>query len=346
MANHLPSCLCSSPGPLTPKEVRAALHRFLVALRMDDLIAIPAPPTMSDVEKEVVAFDKYLVETCGVALETRIYRLRYVREFLTAKYGAGPVDAHSLQPREIMSYLADRVKRCKPGTAKVIAASVRSYLKFLVLRGMSSNRMVAAVPTIPQWRMSSIPKVLSSTELYQFLCSFNVATPTGCRDHAIALCLADLGLRTCEVAALRLDDVNWREGTIRIAAKKSRERILPLTSRVGGAIADYLKTVRPTTPEHSLFLRHSVPSGTPVTCHIVRGIVRRACARVGILAPRDGPHTFRHTLASRMLQSGVALTEVADVLGHQTIDTTAIYTKVDLTSLTAVTIPWPEVESC
>ncbi|MFZ0927197.1 MAG: site-specific integrase [Syntrophobacteraceae bacterium] len=343
LKNHLPACICSSPGPLTLKEVRAALHRFLAALRMHDLLPRPEPPTVSDVGKEVAAFDKYLVETCGVALETRIYRLRYVREFLTAKYGAGPVDAHSLQPREIMSYLADRVTRCKPGTAKVIAASVRSYLKFMVLRGISSNRMVAAVPTIPQWRMSSIPRVLSSTELDHFLCSFNVSTTTGCRDYAIALCLADLGLRTSEVAALRLEDLNWREGTIRIPGKKSRERILPLTSKVGGAIVDYLKTVRPITSDRTLFLRHSVPPGTPVTCHIVRGVIRRACARVGILPPRDGPHTFRHTLASRMLQSGVALTEVADILGHQTIDTTAIYAKVDLTSLAQVAMHWPEV---
>jgi site-specific recombinase XerD len=82
-----------------------------------------------------------------------------------------------------------------------------------------------------------------------------------------------------------------------------------------------------------------------VTCHIVRGVVRRACARVGILPPRDGPHTLRHTLATRLLQSGVPLPEVADVLGHQTIDTTMIYTKVDLPSLVQVAMPWPEVTS-
>ena len=343
LENHLPSCTCSSPGPLTLKEVRAALHHFLAALRKQHFIMPPALPIISDVEKEVLVFDKYLVETCGVALETRIYRLRYVRKFLVARYGAGPVDAHSLQPYEIMSFLADCATRCEPGTAKVIAGSVRSYLKFLVLRGISNNRMVAAVPTIPRWRMSSIPKVLLPTELNQFLCSFDVSTPAGCRDYAIALCLAEFGLRTCEVAALRLEDINWREGTLRIACKKSRERILPLVSRTGSAIADYLKTGRPKSTERMLFLRHTVPAGTPVTSHIVRGIVRRASARVGILPPRDGPHTFRHTLATRMLQSGAPLTEVADVLGHRTIDTTAIYTKVDLTSLNQVAMPWPEV---
>lgn len=204
---------------------------------------------------------------------------------------------------------------------------------------------MAAVPTVPMWRMSSIPKVLSSAELDHFLSSFDASTPIGCRDYAIALCFAELGLRTCEVPALRLDDIDWRQGALRIAGRKSQERILPLTSRLGAAVANYLKRGRPVSPERMLFLRHSVPAGVPVTRHIVRGIIRRACARVGILPPRAGPHTFRHTLATHMVQACVPLIEVADVLGHQTIDTTAIYTRVDITSLTQVAMPWPEVAS-
>jgi site-specific recombinase XerD len=298
------------------------------------------------VEKEVQAFEQYLIKTCGVALETRIYRLRYVREFLAVKYGAGPVNAFSLEPYEIMKYLAGQAALYKPGTAKVITVSVRSYLKFLVLQGILSNRMLLAVPTIPQWRMSSIPRVLSAAEVDQFLSSFDLSTPTGSRDYAMALCLAELGLRTCEIALLRLDDLSWREGTIRIVGKKSRrERILPLTFRVGSAIADYLKRDRPGGTERALFLRHSVPAGTPVSCNIIRGVVRRAFARVGIVPPKDGPHIFRHTLATRMLENGAPLTEVADILGHGTIETTAIYTKVDLNSLTQVAMPWPEVNA-
>ena len=345
MENHLPTCSCSSPGPRTRHEVRAALRHFLTALRKEQLIPFPEPPVISDVEKEVMAFGKHLVETCGVALETRIYRIRYVREFLTAQYGSGPINARHLRPDEIMSFLAERARECKAGTAKVIASSVRSYLKFLVLRGISSNRMVAAVPTVPMWRMSSVPKVLSPAEVDQFLSSFDVSTSSGCRDYAIALCFVELGLRTSEVAAVRLDDIDWRQGALRIASGKSQERILPLTTRLGGALADHLKRERPMSSGRMLFLRHSVPAGAPVTRHIVRGIIRRACARVGILPPRDGPHTFRHTLATRMVQSGTLLTEVADVLGHQSIDTTAIYTKVDLTSLAQAAMPWPEVAS-
>lgn len=344
LKDHLPLCSCSSPRRRSHKEVRASLRHYLASLRKLNLIPLLQSPPLSDVEKEVNAFEQYLIHTCGVALETRIYRVRYVREFLVNRYGTGPVSPQSLQPGEIIKFLVTRAAPCKPGTAKVISASVRSYLKFLVLRGILSNRMLAAVPTIPQWRMSSLPKVLSTTELDRLLTSFNVFTPTGCRDYAMVLCLAELGLRTCEVVCLRLNDINWGEGTIRIADKKShRERILPLTSSLGNAIADYLKVDRAKDDERALFLRHRAPVGTPVTSHIVRDAVRRACARIGILPPRDGPHTLRHTLATRMLEKGVPLTEVADVLGHQTIDTTAIYTKVNIEALGRVAMPWPEV---
>ena len=341
--NHLPSCTCSFAGQLGHKQVRAALHRFLIALQKYHLILPPEPPNLSDVDKEVLAFDGYLVDTCGVMRQTRIYRLRYVKEFLISQFGEGPVNAHCLKPQEIMEFIAERASRSKPGTAKVIATSVRSYLKFLVLRGIVSNRIVASVPTIPQWRLSTIPKILTSTELNRFLSSFDVSTPNGRCNYAMVLCLAELGLRTSEVVALRLDDINWRDGTIRIASGKSRERILPLTPQVGNAIVDYLQAGRPKSSERMLFLRHSVPAEAPVTCHVVRGVVRRACARVGILSPRDGPHAFRHTLATRLLQSGVPLPEVADVLGHQSIETTMIYTKVDMPSLVQVAMPWPEV---
>ena len=344
LKDHLPSCRCPSPGPRARKEVRAALHHYLAVLRRDDLIPPPPSPTLSAVEKELRAFERYLIEVCGVALATRTGRLRWVRDFLAVRYGAGPVDARTLKPSDIMKYLAGQAAVYKPQTAKTIASSVRSYLRFLVLTGIVDNRMPQAVPTIPVWRMSSLPRVLSTVELDRFLSSFDVSTPAGCRDYAMASCLVEWGLRTGEVALLRLDDINWREGTVRIAGRKShRERILPLTSGAGGAIADYLRNNRPKADERALFLRQGVLAGTPVTPHIVRGVVRRAYARAGILSLPSGPHILRHTLATQMLEQGAPLTEVADVLGHGTIDTTAIYAKVNLTSLARVAMPWPEV---
>ncbi|MEM5785827.1 MAG: hypothetical protein AAGU11_00835, partial [Syntrophobacteraceae bacterium] len=171
--DHLPSCSCPSSGPHTSKEVRAALNHHMFVLRKNGLMPLPRSEPLSHVEEEVQAFDRYLVEICGMAVETRTYRRRYVREFLAVKNGPGPIDPLSLSPGDVMGFLTERAALYKPGTSKVIAASVRSYLKFMVLRGILSSRILAAVPTVPQWRLSSIPKVLSAAELDRFLSSFD-----------------------------------------------------------------------------------------------------------------------------------------------------------------------------
>jgi integrase len=155
----------------------------------------------------------------------------------------------------------------------------------------------------------------------------------------MTLCLLELGLRTQEVVGLQLDSLDWRNGTMLVAAGKSkRQRLLPLPRRVGDAIAAYLRQGRLASSGRSLFLRHTVPAGTPVT----PGVVRRACARAGIAPPKAGPHALRHTAATRMVNHGVALGQIADLLGHASIETRAIYAKVNMTSLRQVAMPRPE----
>jgi integrase/recombinase XerD len=199
---------------------------------------------------------------------------------------------------------------------------------------------VSAVPTIPVWRLSSIPKALPPEDLDRFLRSFDRSTPGGRRDYAMALCMADCGLRACEVAALRLKDVDWRQATLRIPATKTlRSRLLPLTSRVGRAIAAYLRNGRPQSPERGLFLLRYAP-WTSATTFTVRRALMRAYERSDA-DPWSGPHALRHTLATRMVQQGARIKEIADVLGHARIDTTFIYTKVNLPMLRRVAMPWP-----
>lgn len=342
--SHLADCSCPPPAPIHPDNVRAALRLYLRMLRGRGVLVTSSQPPVTPIDEEVTAFEAYLVETCGVALQTRIYRKRYVREFLQRNFGKRPVEPRLLSPRDVMSFISLRARGCKPGTAKVIASSVRSYLRFVAVRGAGGWELTHAVPTIPAWRLSSIPAHLSADEVRSLLASFDRSTAAGSRDYAVALCLADLGLRTGEVAGLSLDSIDWRNGVVAIAAGKSRrERRLPIPRRVGEAIAAYLEAGRPSSTCRSLFLRHTVPAGTPVTTHIVRGIIRRACARTGLLPPRAGPHALRHTAATRMVNRGATLGEIADLLGHASVESTAIYAKVDLATLNRVAIPWPGV---
>lgn len=176
------------------------------------------------------------------------------------------------------------------------------------------------------------------------LSTFDRTTAAGRRDRAIVLLLAELALRANEVAALTLDDIDWRGGTIMIAPSKSRRADrLPLPAEVARAVVAYLRGGRPQSAVRNLFVRHRAPLGGPITSGIVRGVVRRGYARSPVCAGLTRPYLLRHTAASRLLRSGATLKEVADLLRHRSFDTTAIYAKVDLPSLVDVARPWPEV---
>jgi site-specific recombinase XerD len=158
----------------------------------------------------------------------------------------------------------------------------------------------------------------------------------------MALCMVDLGLRATEVAGLTLDDLDEATGTLRLTAGKSRrDRVLPMSHRVRRAVVDYYRRHRPKTDDCHVFLRHRVPIGAAVSRELVRGVMRRAYVAVGGCEKWTGTHVLRHTAATRLHRAGADLKRVADILGHRSIDTTIIYTKVDLVRLVEVALPWP-----
>jgi site-specific recombinase XerD len=226
----------------------------------------------------------------------------------------------------------------------VVAGSLRSFLRYLQFHGRCNAALLAAVPRIAHWRLSHLPPSLSKDQLRAFLDTFNRSTPTGRRDYAMALCQVVLGFRASEVAGLLLDNIDWHWAVARIeTAKGGRTRELPVVKRVGQAIADYLRRGRPSSPCRNVFVRHRAPTG-PVSTAVIREAIRGAFAKVEGCEHRTGTHVLRHTAATDMLCQGASLKEIADVLGHRSIETTTIYAKVDLPGLNTVTMPWPEVE--
>jgi integrase len=182
--------------------------------------------------------------------------------------------------------------------------------------------------------------VLSEAEVQQLLGSFEQLPRSPKRAHAMARCLTDLGLRASEVIQLHLSDVDWHSGTIRLAANKSRRvDILPLPPETGRAIAEYLRTERPQTSSRALFVRDCGPFDRPIQAGVVRRVVHQAYRRCGLAHSRV--HILRHSLASRLLQAGTPLKEIADILRHRSLDTSVIYTKVDTNRLATVAMPWP-----
>lgn len=341
--SHMAKCRCRLSGTRVRHTVRAALNQLKEVLHQNRRTGEMPESEKSEIDHEIDRFDSYLRETCGLSENTRIYRRRYARDFLAVVSNSESFDLSRLTTKDIVSFVMSRAHGYNRGSAQVLTSSLRSYLRYRQFLGECDETLIAAVPRIPRWSLSSLPKSLSEEELRRLLRAFDRKTATGRRDYAMTRCITDLGLRAREVAGLCLEDVNWRTGMIRISGGKSRrDDDLPLTSPVARAIIAYLRRGRPRTSERSVFIRHRPPVGDPVSPMIVRNAILYAAARAGMSNNVNGTSILRHTAATRMLRKGASLKEVADVLRHRDLETTMIYTKVDLPRLAAVAMPWPE----
>ena len=337
---HLPICHCDSPCSRSRKYVRAALNCLLCILPSQN--QKPHTP----VEKEIHRFKMYMSDVCGLSSSTIYYRVLYVTEFLTDTFGNHQIEYQNITPDRILKYVSKKAKQFKSSSTKSMTSSLRRYFRFLQFEGKCSRNLIGAVPTIPGRKLATIPKTMTKEQLSSFLASFSHKTPYGQRDYAIALCLVELGIRASEAKDLLLDDIDWKNSTVTIrSSKTSLSRILPLPARLGRALACYLKNGRPKTDSRHIFIKHRASMNAPITVHTIKGAMRRTHKRVGHADQVSGTHVFRHTLATVMYQKGATLKEVADILGHKCVDTTTIYTKVNLPMLAKVALPWPGVQS-
>jgi integrase/recombinase XerD len=267
------------------------------------------------------------------------------RLFVRAVLGGGPVDPRRFQPSDVMTFVASLKGRFSPRSMRTVRTALRSFFRFLRVEGLCNEPLEAAIPAVAYWRLSTLPRSLRDDQLAQVLASFDASTPYGRRDRAIVVCLATLGLRPSEVAALCLEDLDWRAGTVHLRTRKTRRgAVLPLPREAGRAIVGYLRQTRPMTDERRVFVQHVGPRrGRPISSSAVSEVAFRALRRANVDAPLGRAYVFRHTVASRLVQRGASLKEIADFLGHRSLDTTTIYAKLDLPSLRRVALPWPEV---
>lgn len=292
----------------------------------------------------VYDFDRYLQQTVGARESTRRQYIRYIQQFLREKFcTVSEFELDNLRPSDLIQFMMNQKDYYKSPFLKAMTTALRSFLRFLQMKGLCEARLVKAIPAVADWKLSQIPKYLTNKQLEMLLSSFNRTAPVGLRDYAIALCLARLGLRRSEVAYLMLDDIDWRSGTVQISAGKVRRADeLPLPKDVGKAIVAYLRKGRPQTQERRIFVRHRQPVGAVLSGSAIGAIIRRAFKRTGLKVPSNGTHILRHTVATHMVQQGISIKEVADILRHHSIDTTVIYAKVNLPMLSEVALPWPE----
>jgi integrase/recombinase XerD len=244
----------------------------------------------------------------------------------------------SLSAAEVTAAVLRESTAVSVATTQNFVAGLKAFLRFCFMDGLLALDLSEAALAITGRRRSSLPREIGAGDAKALLASCDRRSALGRRDYALLVVLLRLGLRRSEVAGLRLDDIDWRAGEVVVRGKGTREDRLPLPSDVGAAIAAYLRRGRPPGGGREVFLRARAPYG-PIASGTVASTVRRACRRAGIA--EFGPHRLRHTVACEMVTAGVPLTQIAQVLRHHSLQTTAVYARVDLDRLRQLAAPWP-----
>lgn len=339
---HLPRCRCNKPCPRHVPTVRAALWRLLDMLQLEKA----GEADTGEGGELLRDFEAHLRQACGLSETTISYRLRYARNLL-CDFGVDEVrDLRCWSAQRIGEYVSRAGRRMSPSSGQVLACSIRSFLRFLAFRGFIERDLAAVVPSFAGWRLQSLPKTVGTDDLHRLVAAADPATDVGMRDRAILLCLTELALRAVEVAAIRWEDIDFRADVIRLRRPKQRDQVeVPMAGPVKDAIRKYLRRGRPRSDSKILFVKHRAPVGSPLKPIGIHGIVIRRAASAGLADQVGGTHVIRHSIASGLINSGASIKQIADLLGHESIDTTSIYAKVDLRSLRQVPLPWPASET-
>ncbi len=327
-----------------PKEGEKCLGLLMVFLRQRGIVPERKPeshpPGPLAIIKEYLEF---LRDQRGTGASTAEQHRHHIESLLKALGTHKAKRLQGLSGAELQRFITRRAAGLSRGGRKVLCAAIRSFLRFLYIRGYTAVDLVSSVPVIPSFKLERLPTAIPTEAIERILAAIDRSTPVGKRDYAMLLLLATYGMRASQLCALRLEDIDWRLNLLRIpGAKGGRDVVLPLRSAPGEAIVEYLKRGRPVGwPFREVFLRVRAPIG-PLQ-GVLSGIIRPYARKAGVEIPSFGSHAWRHACATRMLAKGESLKTIRDVLGHESIETTFIYTKVDLTALRQAALEWPEV---
>jgi integrase/recombinase XerD len=304
-------------------------------------VAGRARPVMTASDALMAQYAAYEATERGLAARTIDRNVRALRLFVESRMQGGRLDLETLTAGEVTSFVVDRTRR-DPGSVPHTVTALRSLLRYLHVAGVTPVGLATAVPTAARWKLAGLPKALPADQVAALLASCDPKTEVGQRDTAVLTVLSRLGLRIGEVAGLRLEDIDWRNGELAVTGKGQRTERLPLPSDVGEAIVAYLTSWRPKTSARQVFLCVHAPHGA-MSRNTVTNVVARAARRAGLGVIHA--HRLRHSAATAMLTAGASLAEIGQVLRHRHALTTTIYAKVDVGSLREVARRWPTSEA-
>lgn len=338
---------CECPGRRSHKHLSRAytarVQRFVDFLRQHGALSATADST-PQTPSPLNSFRDWLLQHRGLSMVAVERHERLLTRMLPA-LGA---DAGNYNAASVRQVILDQIRGCRTAHAKTIVGALRVYLRFLATSGACQPGLDHALPTVAEWRLSSLPRYLDAQQVARLIDSCSKDGQQGLRDRAIVLLLLRLGLRAGDIANMRPTDIDWQEGTLLVRGKGRRDVRLPLPQDAGDAVLDYIEGARPQVAIDRVFLCAKAPF-RPIRCGpIVSGIVRAALRRAGIEnPPAYGANLLRHSTATVMLRGGATLDEIGTVLRHKSPDTTAHYAKVDIAALQQIAQPWPkEGRSC
>jgi integrase/recombinase XerD len=301
------------------------------------LAAEPPAPLSSAMDLLLASFERYLLVERGLAAGTVGGYVAHARRFLEGLPAGGELGG--VTAADVTgAVLCTAASGVSVSASQFFVSGLRAFLRFCFVEGLLEADLSPAALMARGRRRSSLPKAISRADAAALLGACDRRSALGRRDYALVIVLLRLGLRRGEVAALRLDDIDWRAGELVVRGKGGREDRLPLPADVGAAIAAYLRRGRPASARREVFLRARAPFA-PIAAGTVSSTVRRACRRAGIA--EVGSHRLRHTTACEMASAQVPLEQVGQVLRHRSLQSTAIYARVNLDALRLLAQPWP-----
>jgi len=339
---HLPRCRCRGGLRCSRAGAQGAVRSLIDYLGQHALLAAPRPPSTPYQEVlqhylDYLRCERHLSET--TVKTHRVYLIPFLESLGTP---LAP-QLQRLSPEQLLAYFTKQCQNNAPSVPRLLQGVLRRFLRFCLHRGYLERDLEAAIPPLRHYRLGAVPHGINAEDARKTLECIDRTTPVGRRDFALILLLYTYGVRGGQLRALRLQDIDWRQSRIRFpVAKGGKEVLVPLTDEVAQSLVDYLRHGRAQAPYPEVFLT-AQPPFRPLRCAatVSRSVaLRMRAARVEL--PRAGSHSFRHGFATRMLEQGQSMKTIADLLGHRNINTTFIYTKVDLTTLRQLPLDWPE----
>lgn len=289
---------------------------------------------------------EFLRDDLGQCEGTLSLRERYVKQFLKSiGWVARPSKLKVLRANKIHDYVTKTILPLSRSSRKHTVNSLRSFLRFAYCRGYLPKNIVNAVPVVrTPARLAEIPRGHSWETVKKLLSAPDRRTETGRRDYAMLQLLASYGVRSGQVTRLQLRDINWHAGTISFQSSKGGKALcFPLNKAVTVALLAYLRD-RKKRAFSEVFLSVGRKKHWPIHGQVWR-IVSGYCDRIGVKSSKRGPHAIRHAFAARLVEKRTPMKTISDLMGHRSIATTFIYTKVDVGALRLLAREWPEVRS-